>query len=107
MGRVAGEPGLPVVQVPLDDADARALRAVLSVLDRAPEELTAQITTISAQSQDTVGFALADGSRVEWGSSDQIALKAEVLATLRMAEAGLGPRVFDVSAPTAPITRAP
>lgn len=107
VGRVAGEPGLPVVSVPLDDEDARALRAVLSVLDRAPVELTAQVTTISAQSQDTVSFSLADGSRVEWGSSDQVALKAEVLATLRAAEAGLGPRVFDVSAPTAPITRAP
>lgn len=105
VGRVAGEPGLPVVQVPLEDDDARALQAVLTVLDRMPEDLAETVVTIEARSQDTVAFTLPDGSRVEWGSADQVALKAEVLATLRRAESGLGPRVFDVSAPTAPITR--
>jgi len=42
---------------------------------------------------------------VEWGSADQNALKARVVQTLRNAEASRGAAVFDVSAPTTPITR--
>jgi cell division protein FtsQ len=42
---------------------------------------------------------------VEWGSADRNALKARVLLTLRSAPASAGAAVFDVSAPTLPITR--
>ena len=101
----AAPPGLPVISVPLDDPDHRAMTAVLTVLKQLPAEVALQVTTVSAQSQDTVRFGLADGAVVEWGSADQTALKARVLITLRAAPASSGAAVFDVSAPTWPITR--
>lgn len=97
--------GLPVVSVPLDDEGARSLTAVLTVLQQLPPELVAEIATMSATSQDTVTFVLHSGATVEWGSADQTALKVRVLATLRAAPASQWASVFDVSAPTLPITR--
>ena len=103
----AGEPpvGLPVISVPVDDEDARAMTAVLTVLQQLPPELAVQVASASADSQDTVRLVLTDGAKVEWGSADQNALKARVVQTLRNAEASRGAAVFDVSAPTTPITR--
>jgi cell division protein FtsQ len=100
----APPPGLPVVQVPLDDPEARALTAVLTVLDQLPDPLAEQVVEISARTRDAVVLELADGVVVEWGSADRTALKARVLETLRAAEASAGARVFDVSAPELPIT---
>lgn len=106
VGRVDAPPeGLPVISVPADDPGARALTAVLTVLQQLPPELAAQIATASADSQDAVRFGLRDGAVVEWGSADRNALKVRVLQTLRSAEASRGAAVFDVSAPTLPITR--
>ncbi|MCL3860119.1 cell division protein FtsQ/DivIB [Actinotalea sp. K2] len=106
VGRADAVPeGLPVVDVPLDAEDARVLTAVLTVLQRLPEDLLAEVTTVAAATQDTVTFTLQDGARVEWGSADETALKAEVLGALRRAEASSGAAVYDVSAPRLPITR--
>lgn len=93
--------GLPVVSVPAEDA--RTLEAVLTVLHALPGELAAAVTAVSATTQDTVTLTLSDGVTVEWGSAEQSALKAAVLATLRadpdLADAG----VIDVSAPSMPV----
>ncbi len=97
--------GLPVVSVPLGDPGARALTAVLTVLQQVPPELADQVAEVSADSQDTVVLVLDDGAAVIWGSADRSALKSSVLATLRAAPASQGASVFDVSAPTLPITR--
>lgn len=106
VGRSEAAPdGLPVVDVPLDEPGARTLTAVLTVLQQLPDELAAEVVAVSARTQDTVRLTLADGAVVEWGSADQGALKARVLQTLRAAEASSGASVFDVSAPTLPITR--
>lgn len=106
VGRAPTVPaGLPVVTVPLDDEDARAMTAVLTVLQSLPPELADQVTAAGAATEDTVRLTLADGAEVEWGSADQPALKARVLLTLRGAAASAGSAVFDVSAPTMPITR--
>lgn len=106
VGRVDESPaGLPVVVVPADDPGARAALAVLTVLQGLPDDLVAQVTGASAGSQDTVRLTLADGAQVEWGSADEIALKVRVLAALRTAEVSRGAAVYDVSAPTMPITR--
>lgn len=105
VGRAAEPPaGLPVVDVPSGE-DARAMTAVLAVLQALPPELAAQVTGAGAASEDTVHLTLADGARVEWGSAEQSALKARVLLTLRGAPASAGASVFDVAAPTMPITR--
>ena len=96
---------LPVVEVPAGDEDARAMTAVLAVLESLPPELADQVTGAGARSEDTVSLTLLDGARVEWGSAEQSALKARVLLTLRAAAASTGASVFDVAAPTMPITR--
>lgn len=106
VGRTDAAPeGLPVISVPLDDPQARAMTAVLTVLQLLPPELAAEVVTASADSQDTVVFVLGDGATVQWGSADQTALKVKVLQTLRTADASKGASVFDVSAPTLPITK--
>lgn len=97
--------GLSLVDVPADDPDARATRAVLAVLQSLPDELAAEVVEASARSQDTVRLVLADGAVVEWGSAEQLALKARVLQTLRGSEVAGSVSVYDVSAPTMPITR--
>lgn len=106
VGRLDEVPaGLPVIDVPRDDQGARALTAVLSVLEQLPPVLAAQVVSIEAQNQDTVRLGLSDGAVVEWGSADRSALKVRVLATLRAAPTAASVEVFDVSAPTLPITR--
>lgn len=106
VGRASEAPaGLPVVTVPVGDEDARAMTAVLAVLESLPPELADQVAEASAGSEDTVGLTLADGVRVEWGSADESALKARVVLTLRSSPAGAGAAVIDVAAPTMPITR--
>lgn len=106
VGRSAQPPaGLPVIGVSTGDTDARAMTAVLAVLESLPPELAEQVTAAGAASEDTVSLTLADGVRIDWGSAEQSALKTEVVLTLRSTPAGAGAAVIDVSAPTMPITR--
>lgn len=92
---------LPTVDVPEGARGADALRAVLTVLGGLPPELLAEVSGAGASSGDTVRFRLHDGSRVEWGSAESSALKLRVLEVLRQRPAS----VYDVSAPTMPVTR--
>lgn len=93
--------GLPVVEVPL--GEPATMLAVLTVLEQLPVDLSADVVGASAVNPDAVRLELADGAAVEWGSADRSALKAAVLTTLRAGTAGV--QVYDVSAPTLPITR--
>lgn len=107
VGRAATPPtGLPVVTIPATATDTkRTLTAVLGVLDALPADLRSQVAAVQAASQDTVGMDLRDGAHVVWGSADQTALKIAVLKALRAAPVSSHAKVFDVSAPTLPITR--
>ena len=91
---------LPVVNVPLDAEDTRILDGVIEVIDQMPVELRDRVQDVEAETEDSIHFVLRDGPRVEWGSAEQSALKAEVLLVL-LAEAA-GAEVIDVSAPTLP-----
>lgn len=93
--------GLPVVEVPLGDGAAEALGAVLTVLGGVPATLLTEISAAGAGTPDTVWLTLGDDVRVEWGSVDHLALKTRVLEVLRQRPAD----VYDVSAPTMPVTR--
>ncbi len=105
VGRTEAAPeGLPVISVPLD-GDPRAMTAVLVVLQQLPDDLAAQVAGVAASNRDAVTLTLRDGAVVEWGSAEESALKAAVLGTLRAAPSSAGVRVYDVSAPTLPITR--
>ena len=92
--------GIPVVSLPAGRG-TQGLGAALDVLGELPPGLLEEITQVRAGSTDTVGFRLRDGSQVEWGSADLSALKAQVLEVLRQRPA----QVYDVSAPTMPVTR--
>ena len=92
---------LALAKVPLKKGRESSLAAVLTVLDAIPPELREEITEIGADTRDTVYFALQDDVRVEWGSADDSALKVSVLSVLRQEDA----KVYDVSAPTLPVTR--
>jgi cell division protein FtsQ len=95
--------GLPVVQVPLDDT--RALLAALTVVDALPLDQASQVATVAAPTQDTVTLTLTDGVQVLWGSAEDNALKAQVVATLRAAETLTDVTTIDVSAPQMPVLR--
>ena len=94
---------LPVVNVPLDSDDTRILDGVISVIDQLPVALRDRVQDIEASTEDSIQFVLRDGPRVEWGSAEDSALKAEVLAVL-LQEAG-DAELIDVSAPTLPTVR--
>lgn len=102
VGEVGDVPdGLPTVSIPEGPKSADALTAVLAVLGTLPPELLAQVREAGASSGDTVHLRLTDGSHVEWGSAESSALKLRVLEVLRQRPAS----VYDVSAPTMPVTR--
>ncbi|NTV39693.1 MAG: FtsQ-type POTRA domain-containing protein [Demequinaceae bacterium] len=96
-------PELPLVSVPL--GDDRVLAAVLEVIRNLPPDLLGRVSGIGAQTEDTVSFVLRDGPRVEWGSANDSALKAQVLAVMIASPSAATAGVIDVSAPTLPITR--
>lgn len=102
VGAVAEAPdGVPTVAIPEGPRAAEALTAALAVLGALPPDLLAQVRDAGASSSDTVHLRLTDGSRVEWGSAESSALKLAVLEVLRQRPAS----VYDVSAPTMPVTR--
>jgi cell division protein FtsQ len=93
--------GTPEVDVPLSDSDARTLRTVLDVLNTIPAPLAARISSIGAETRDTVQFTLAGGEHVIWGDASQSALKAAALDILLKTPAV----EYNVSAPTMPFLR--
>ncbi|OLT50563.1 hypothetical protein BJF88_15425 [Cellulosimicrobium sp. CUA-896] len=101
----AAPEGLPQVEVPLDDADPLALDAAIVLLNALPADLAAQVQHVSASTRDAVVMRLRDGDTVEWGSAEDAALKVRVLQTLRAVPENAAATVFDVSAPTLPVTR--
>lgn len=99
-----GEQGSGTGGAPTTDRTTRTLHAVLAVLDELPDALLLEVASVSAGSQDTVSMVLRDGRTVEWGSGQDTALKVAVLQALRSSPEAVAVRVFDVSAPTMPIT---
>lgn len=94
---------LPLIDVPV--GDERVLAAVLEVIRNLPADLLTRVSGVGAQTEDTVTFVLRDGPRVEWGSAEDSALKAQVLEAMLASPSAASASVIDVSAPTLPITR--
>ncbi len=106
VGRADSKPkDLPVLNVPVDTPDKKALMAALTVINAMPPELMARITSISAQTADSVSFSLSKGPKVEWGSAEDNDVKAQVLTVLLESKQAAKADVIDVSAPTLPITK--
>lgn len=95
--------GLPVVEIPLGDGNARILAAVITVLASLPADLIPRVESVSATTEDNVTLTLRDGPRIDWGSAEDSDLKARVVDVLLRSNAALA-GVIDVSAPTLPVT---
>ncbi len=98
--------GVPVVDVQGQGVDSVAFRSVIEVLLSMPAELRARVVQVTAASRDDVTLSLSGvGQTVAWGSADDSALKARVLATLMTTVDPGRAGEFDVSAPTIAIFR--
>jgi cell division protein FtsQ len=76
--------GVPVIQLGTAPLDGPGFASMAQVLLALPAALRAQVDTVAARTHDDVTLTLrGSGQRVLWGSADQSALKAEVLARLR------------------------
>lgn len=74
--------------------------AALDVITQLPDELTKKVVSVEATTRDDVQLNLRNGATVTWGSSEQSALKSEVLTALLRQKA----ERYDVSAPELPTT---
>ena len=70
----------------------------MQVLIALPPALLSTVDTITAHTTDDVTFTLTTGQTVTWGSADQSAFKAEVLANLIKAN-GSPAATYNVAAP--------
>jgi cell division protein FtsQ len=99
--------GVPLVRLTPDQSPSlrhfgtkTLLRAAIAVAADLPDSLRGQATAIRVRSYDGITVELSRGRSVMWGSAEQGARKAMVLAALLKAEPHASH--YDVSAPTAP-----
>ncbi|WP_244960132.1 cell division protein FtsQ/DivIB [Actinomyces faecalis] len=81
----------------LSGTQVAAVAQTVGALDVATR---AQVVSGSASSSGQVSLVLASGAKVQWGDSQDLALKAQVLKVLLGQEAS----VYDVSSPHSPTT---
>lgn len=84
-----------------DQPEPVVVESVLDVIGALPGPLLGRLATVRAETADSIELDLADGVVIVWGSAEQNARKAEVLAAL-MQQPG---RVYIVSAPEVPAIR--
>jgi cell division protein FtsQ len=94
-------PGLPRVATSIGTT-SDALKEGAKVVAALPQDLSLQVDHVDVETVDQISLVLKDGRTVVWGSADQSATKAEVLATLL---ATVQAKVYDVSVPSKPTTR--
>ena len=94
-------PGLPRVETSIGTT-SDALKEAAKVVAALPQDLSLQVDHVDVETVDQISLVLKDGRTVVWGSADQSAMKAEVLATLL---ATVQAQEYDVSVPSKPTTR--
>ncbi|TWX41118.1 FtsQ-type POTRA domain-containing protein [Frigoribacterium sp. ACAM 257] len=100
--------GVPLVDVGGAPLDGTAFRSTAEVLLALPQALRQTVDSATASTADDVTLSLSTGERVVWGSADDSAEKAQVLAGLIADQARRDPAAsveFDVSAPDNGIIR--
>jgi len=100
----ARAPGYPTIDVAATPVDSPGFAAASQVLLALSPDFLAQVDSVSAPTPDSVTLALTNGQRVVWGSAEDSALKARIVASM-ISNPGI-PDVteYDVSSPEAPIT---
>jgi cell division protein FtsQ len=104
----ARQEGVPLVDVGGAALDGPVYRSVADVLLALPVTLRSTVDTVTASTADDVTVQLTSGERVVWGSADESAKKAQVLAGLIADQARRDPGAsveYDVSAPDNGIIR--
>lgn len=97
----ARQPGLPLIELGAATRDSPAFTAAVGVLLALPPDLLKKVDTVTAQTSDDVTLTLTGGQSVVWGSAEQSALKAKVLAAV--ITVGGTTTKYDVSAPNHPV----
>jgi len=107
-GVVIERPGERPTGQPLIEVDGgvagEGFRAVAAVVRSLPADVRVQLTRATAATADDVRLELEGGASVVWGSAEESALKATVLAALMRAAPPDTVALYDVSAPTRPVT---
>ncbi|WAP50925.1 FtsQ-type POTRA domain-containing protein [Arthrobacter sp. ATA002] len=100
------EARLPLIEGGTEAVNSAVFSTVTSVLSVLPEGVLTQLDHASASSVDSVQLQLLNGQQVFWGSAESNVAKARALeALLQMPPRDPPVQVFDVSTPTAPVTR--
>jgi cell division protein FtsQ len=100
------EARLPLIDGGTEAVNSAVFSTVTSVLSVLPEGVLTQLDHASASSVDSVQLQLLNGQQVFWGSAESSVAKARALeALLQMPPKDPPIKVFDVSTPTAPVTR--
>ncbi len=98
-------PGYPFIDAK-GDLEGTAFRSMVEVLVSLPATLLATVDSVSATTQDDVTLVLTGvGQQVRWGSAQDSAKKALVLANLIYVTDPARPGTFDVSAPGTAVFR--
>lgn len=92
--------GLPRVQI-ATQATRDARQEAARVLAALPEDLARTVDHVEVTTIDQISLVLRDRRTVLWGSAEQSAQKAKVLAVLLQRRA----QTYDVSVPSQPTTR--
>ncbi len=74
-------PGVPLIDIGGEGSDSAAFDAAVEVLIALPQPVLVQLDTIVAGTRDDVELTLAGGgAKIIWGSADDSAIKARILA---------------------------
>jgi cell division protein FtsQ len=92
-------PGITAVDAPKSPALVTSAAEVVAAL---PAAVRTSIASIRVPSRDSITLTTSKNQTIVWGSSDDTAQKARVLTVLLRQKA----RVYDVSAPDLPTTKA-
>jgi len=91
-----------LVVASITGSDDRLRRDVATVVTALPQALRDRAVLISAETPDSIVIELSGGAEVVWGSAENSAQKAQVIAALLSVKAS----VYDVSSPSHPTTKA-
>jgi cell division protein FtsQ len=98
-------PGRPLVTV-AGGTDSPAFEAIGQVMRSLPDSILSQVTAVSASTPDDVTLTLGGANaQVVWGSAEDSAMKALVLAQAMIARPPASVSVYDVSSPSAIVIR--
>lgn len=92
--------GMPVVRMSAGTR-VEALAEAAEVIDALPDDLAARVDHVAVDTVDSISLRLRNGREVFWGSADDSAHKAAVIAVLLRRQAS----VYDVSVPGQPTLR--